>query len=156
RSADKRVAGDRPLQGVDRHPRVLADRGQQDADRGGVGVDDEGRETRGGQHTPRASCPRCRHEASAAAYRWRNKASTSAMLAISLGSTLSLGAWIRHWGSSTPRSMISAFGKVSAKTLHSGMDPPWPWSIGSAPHAWRMVPGIFVSAGPAHITAQAP
>ena len=48
-------------------------------------------------------------------HRWRNSASTTAMFSISIGLTLSLGAWIRHFGSSTPSNMISAFGNVCWK-----------------------------------------
>lgn len=62
----------------------------------------------------------------AAPYRLRKRASTWAMCWISVGSTLSLGAWMRHCGSSTPIRMISARGYALVKTLHSGMEPPWP------------------------------
>ena len=54
------------------------------------------------------------------------------MSAISLGSTLSMGASIRDRGSSTPSSVIAASGNVSWKTLQSGIEPPEPYAHGRA------------------------
>ena len=48
---DQRVAGHRPLERAHRRPDVLADRGQEDRDRRGVGVDDE-RGDAGGHQDP--------------------------------------------------------------------------------------------------------
>src|ERR671912_736621 len=70
------------------------------------------------------------------------------MFSISVGSTLSFGAWIRQRGSSTPMSMISAFGNVSAKTLQRGIEPPWPCVTTSRPYASRMAVVIASKPGP--------
>ena len=62
--AHQRVAGDRPLQGLDVRAGVGADRGEEDAHRGRVGVDDEGRQAGGGEDATSRGGSGARHLAS--------------------------------------------------------------------------------------------
>ena len=55
-----------------------------------------------------------------------NKASASTQRSSSARSTLSLGAWILHMGSSAPQRIISASGMASRNAATKGIEPPSP------------------------------
>ena len=161
RSADERVPGDRPLQGVDRRSGVLADGRQQDADRRGVGVDDERRQACGGEDPAdfrgrgrraghRATSVTAARPAAGAAVPGRRRASRSRV-----GSTLSSDAWIRASGGVLgPQRMNSDLGETCCRVRSSGIEPPEPASPTGLPNACSSAVRAAVVARAGGVTAE--